>query len=90
MSVVVVLPFLVGCTKTYTYKSYEVLRSASQVVPGEDIKLTKKDGELLQGTVVQVDGEVLTIATFDRGRKKVRWADVRVAERVSKAVVKVP
>jgi len=90
LSLILMMPILVGCAKTYTYQSYEVVRSASQVTPGEDIKLTKKDGELLQGTVVQVEGEVLTIATFDRGRKKVRWGEVRVAERVSKAVVTVP
>jgi hypothetical protein len=79
-----------SCTKTYTYQSYEVIRTFEKVAPGEDVKLTKKDGELLHGTVVQVDGDVLTVATFDRGRRKVKWSEVHVAERVKKAVVVVP
>ena len=83
-------PLLASCSKTYTYQSYEVIRSFNAVNPGEDVKLLKKDGELIQGTVVQVEKNVLTVATFDRGRKKVTWEEVRVAERVRKAVVIVP
>lgn len=82
-----VLPVLLSCAKTYTYQSYEVIRSFDSLVAGEDVKVVKKDGELLQGTVVQIVGDVMTVATFDRGRKKVRWSEVRVAERVKKAVV---
>lgn len=79
-----------SCAKTYSYQSYEVIRAFDQVKPGEDIKVVLKDGELVQGTIVQVVGDVLTVATFDKGRKKVRWADVRVAETVKKTVVTVP
>mgnify|MGYP001310395532 CR=1 FL=1 len=85
-----VAPSLWSCAKTYTYQSYEVVRRLDQVSPGEDIKLVRTDGELIQGTVVQVDGDVLTVATFDKGRKKIAWADVRILERVRKVVVVVP
>jgi len=81
------VPVFGSCSKTYTYQSYEVIRSFDKINPGEDIKLLKKDGELIQGTVVQIDGTVLTVATFDKGRKKVKWDEVRVLERVKKAVV---
>ena len=83
-------PLVWSCSKTYTYQSYEVIRTFDEINPGEDIKLVKKSGELLHGTVVQVEGDLVTLATFDKGRKKVRWSDVRVAERVRKAVVTVP
>ena len=83
-------PMLASCAKTYTYQSYEVIRSFADVQPGEDLKLVRKDGELVQGTVVQVAGEVVTVATYDKGRKKVRWEDVKIVERVKKAVVVVP
>ncbi len=88
--VLLALPVLGACAKTYTYQSYEVIRSFDQVNPGEDIKLLRKDGELIQGTVVQIDGGVLIVATFDKGRKKVKWEEVKVMERVKKAVVVVP
>ena len=81
------VPVLGSCSKTYTYQSYEVIRSFDEINPGEDIKLLRKDGELIQGTVVQVDGTVLTVATFDKGRKKVKWDEVKVLERVKKASV---
>ena len=88
--ILLVAPALWSCSRTYTYQSFEVIRAFDEVAPGEDFKLMKNDGELLQGTIVHVDGDVLTIATFDRGRRKVRWGEVRVAERVKKAVVTVP
>lgn len=84
------IPLLPACAKTYTYQSYEVIRSFADVKPGEDLKLVKKDGELVQGTVVQVVDGVVTVATYDKGRKKVRWEDARIVERVKKAVVVVP
>ncbi len=90
LMVLLVVPTLWSCTKTYTYQSYEVVRTFDDVNPGEDVKLVKRDGELIHGTVVQVDGEVLTVATFDKGRKRVAWGEVRVAERVRTAVVVVP
>ena len=81
------VPILWSCAKTYTYQSYEVVRSLDKVSPGEDVKLVKTDGELIQGTVVQVDGKVLTVATFDKGRKKIVWDEVKILERVKKAFV---
>ena len=84
------IPLFPSCAKTYTYQSYEVIRSFADVQPGEDLKVVRKDGELVQGTVVQVVDGVVTVATYDKGRKKVRWEDVRLVERVKKAVVVVP
>lgn len=85
-----VLSTLSSCAKTYTYQSYEVVRNLDRVNPGEDIKLVQMDGELIRGTVVQVEGDILTVVTFDKGRKKVAWSDVLVLERVKEAVVIVP
>ena len=85
-----VVPTLWSCAKTYTYQSYEVVRNLDRVNPGEDIKLVQMDGELIRGTVVQVEGNILTVATFDKGRKKVAWSDVLLLERVKMAVVIVP
>jgi hypothetical protein len=85
-----IAPLLSSCAKTYTYQSYEVIWSFTDVQQGEDLKLVRKDGELVQGTVVQVVGDVVTVATYDKGRKKVRWEDVKIVERVKKAVVVVP
>ncbi|MEE2754586.1 MAG: hypothetical protein VX910_11435 [Candidatus Latescibacterota bacterium] len=85
-----VVPTLWSCAKTYTYQSYEVVRNLDRVNPGEDIKLVQMDGELIRGTVVHVEGNILTVATFDKGRKKVAWSDVLLLERVKMAVVIVP
>ena len=85
-----VVPMLWSCAKTYTYQSYEVVRNLDRVNPGEDIKLVQMGGELIHGTVVQVEGDVLTVATFDKGRKKIAWSDVLLLERVKKVVVVVP
>ena len=85
-----VVPMLWSCAKTYTYQSYEVVRNLDRVNPGEDVKLVQMDGELIHGTVVQVEGGILTVATFDKGRKKIAWSDVLLLERVKKAVVIVP
>ena len=46
---ILLVPVLLSCSKTYTYQSHEVIRSFDQVVSGEDIKVVKRDGELLQG-----------------------------------------
>ena len=75
---------MIGCSKSYIYTSYEVVRTPDRLKPGDEVQVVPNVGRIFRGKLVQVGNDRLTVATEMSGERTIAWEEIRVLERIRK------
>ncbi len=77
-----------GCGGPYTYWSYEVIHQADRLQPGDRVRVVPIKGAPFRGSLVNTTERVAVVATDAGDEREIAWAEIRVLERVVKAVAR--
>ena len=65
------------------YTFYEVIHRPDQLQLGDRVQVVLKEGDRIQGAVVRVGDEGITIETEGKGNRRLDWMDIRVVNRIT-------
>ncbi|MDP6778725.1 MAG: hypothetical protein QGI83_18365 [Candidatus Latescibacteria bacterium] len=77
-----------GCGSSYTYRSYEVIHRVDLLKPGDEVRVVPVNGAPFRGSLLSKTELVAVVATEGGGERAIAWTDIRVVERVVKAVAR--
>lgn len=75
---------MLGCSTSYSYISYEVIRDPKHLELGDRIQIISKEGLIISGALIRLEGNQVTIATDSDEKHKIFWGEIRILERVQK------
>lgn len=79
---------VIGCRGSYTYTSYEVIRTLDRLRPGDEVQIVPNAGRTIRGKLVQVGNDRLTVATEMSGERTIAWEEIRVLKRIQKTLAR--
>ena len=77
-----------GCSKTYTYTAYEVVRTPQALQPDDRVEIVLKGGGIIRGQMAGVEDEKLILFDDEGTRLNIPWEDVRAVQRMRRVHTK--